>query len=158
MVKRLDFQVDIPTVEQLTDALESAHVNLMPDWGRMSATEMLHHVADFGDLYFGEIKVNLFTRFAAGLLGLFFLRTLITKSPLGGTPRNLRTIPEIKASKCEARDWELGLKRVGSMFNRLEAMNTKIQNHPLYGRMYTSDFKALVLHHTAHHFHQFALI
>lgn len=158
MVKRLDFQVDIPTVEQLTDALERAHVNLMPDWGRMSATEMLHHVADFGDLYFGEIKINLFTRFAAGLLGLFFLRTLITKSPLGGTPRNLRTIPEIKASKGEARDWELGLKRVGSMFNRLEAMNTKIQNHPLYGRMYTSDFKALVLHHTAHHFHQFALI
>lgn len=158
MMKRLDFQVDIPSVEALTEALEGADANATPKWGRMSAPEMLHHVADFGDLYFGEIKVNVVTRCASRLLGPFFLRTLTTQNPLGGTPRNLRTIPAIKACASQAAEWEPGIERVLAMFKRIEALKTEKQHHPLYGLMHTSDFKALILHHTAHHFHQFGLI
>jgi len=157
-MKPLHFQVAIPSVEALSKALEGAHSDAKPRWGRMTAPQMLHHVADFGDLYFGEIKVNALTRCAARLLGPFFLRTLTTKNPLGGTPRNLRTMSAIEASASEVVEWESGMERVRSMFDRVKALNTEKQLHPLYGMMHTSDFKALVLHHTAHHFHQFGLI
>ena len=49
------------------------------------------------------------------------------------------------------------MERVRLMLKRLEALNSEKQQHPLYGMMHTADFKALVLHHTAHHFHQFGL-
>ena len=64
----------------------------------------------------------------------------------------------IEASTIQTVEWEEGKKRVRLMFKRLEALNTETQQHPLYGTMHTADFKALVLHHTAHHFHQFGLI
>ena len=156
-MKRLNFQVAIPTVEDLTNALDGARPDANPRLGRMSAPQMLHHAADFGDLYFGEIKVNALTRFAARLLGPFFLRSLTTKNPLGETPRNLRTMPVIEASTSQNVVWETGMERVRLMFKRLEALNSEKQQHPLYGMMHTADFKALVLHHTAHHFHQFGL-
>ena len=157
-MKRLNFQVAIPAVEDLTIALKVAHSDANSRWGRMSAPQMLHHVADFGDLYFGDIEVNALTRFAARLLGPFFLRSLTTKNPLGETPRNLRTMPAIEASTIETVEWEAGVERVRLMFKRLEALKAEKQQHPLYGTMHTDDFKALVLHHTAHHFHQFGLI
>ena len=157
-MKRLNFQVAIPTVEDLTNALDGARPDANPRWGRMSAPQMLHHVADFGDLYFGEIKVNALTRFAARLLGPFFLRSLTTKNPLGETPRNLRTMPAIEASTSQTVVWEARMERVRLILKRLEALNSEKQQHPLFGMMQTADFKALVLHHTAHHFHQFGLI
>jgi hypothetical protein len=52
-MKRLNFQVAIPTVEDLTNASDGARPDANPHWGRMSAPQMLHHVADFGDFYFG---------------------------------------------------------------------------------------------------------
>jgi hypothetical protein len=156
-MKRLNFQVAIPTVEDLTNALDGARPDANPRLGRMSAPQMLHHAADFGDLYFGEIKVNALTRFAARLLGPFFLRSLTTKNPLGETSRNLRMMPAIEASTSQTVVWETGMERVRLMFKRLEALNSEKQQHPLYGMMHTADFKALVLHHTAHHFHQFGL-
>lgn len=71
-MKRLNFQAAIPTVKDLTNALDGARPDANPEWGRMSAPQMLHHVADFGDLYFGDLEVNALTRFAARLLGPFF--------------------------------------------------------------------------------------
>ena len=62
----------------------------------MSAPQMLHHVADFGDLYFGEIRVNALTRCAAHF-GLF-LRSLTVKNPMGNALQP-RTLPAIEASK-----------------------------------------------------------
>lgn len=157
-MKRLNFQVAIPTVEDLTNALDGARPEAHPEWGRMSAPQMLHHVADFGDMYFGEIKINALTRFAARILGPFFLRTLTTKNPLGETPRDLPTMPVIDAANKQMAEWESGMERVRFMLKRVEELNTEKQQHPLYGVMHTADFKSLVLHHTAHHFHQFGWI
>lgn len=55
-------------------------------------------------------------------------------------------------------EWGPGIERVLRMLKRVDALNTEKQERPLYGRMHTADFKALVLHHTAHHFHQFGRI
>ena len=50
------------------------------------------------------------------------------------------------------------MKRVRLIFKRLEVLNAEKQQYPFYGMMHTADLKALVRHHTAHHFHQFGLI
>jgi hypothetical protein len=47
-MKRLNFQVAIPTGEDLTNALEGAHPDAPSEWGRMSAPQMLHHFHQFG--------------------------------------------------------------------------------------------------------------
>jgi hypothetical protein len=44
-MKRLNFRVAIPTVEVLTNALDGARPDANPEWGRMSAPQMLHHTA-----------------------------------------------------------------------------------------------------------------
>lgn len=157
-MKRLAFQVDIPSAEALEAALEGCPRHSVPQWGKMSAPAMLHHVADFGDLYFGRIQADAFTRFFSRLLGPFFLRSLTTKDPLGETPRNLPTLAPIKSADGEAFDWEEGLERVRSLLREIEALEGETQWHPMYGSMHTADFKALILHHTAHHFHQFGLV
>lgn len=157
-MKRLAFQVDIPSADALVNALAGCKHNTVPQWGKMSAPAMLHHVADFGDLYFGRIQADAFTRWVSRLLGSFFLRSLTTKDPLGETPRNLPTLAAIKSTDGEAFDWEEGLKRVRTMLHEIEKLAGETQLHPMYGVMHTADFKALILHHTAHHFHQFGLI
>lgn len=157
-MKRLAFQVDIPGADALEIALAGCRYDTVPQWGKMSAPAMLHHVADFGDLYFGRIQADVLTRWVSRLLGSFFLRSLTTKDPLGGTPRNLPTLAAIKSADNEALDWEGGLKRVRTMLNEIGALKGETRLHPMYGEMYTADFKALILHHTAHHFHQFGLI
>lgn len=157
-MKRLEFQVDIPSADALDAALKGCHHDSAPQWGKMSASAMLHHVANFGDLYFGRIETDALTRLVSRMLGPFFLRSLTTKTPLGGTPRNLATLAAIKSVDGDADDWEVGLMRVRSMLRELGKLEGETQNHPLYGAMHTADFKALILHHTAHHFHQFGLV
>lgn len=150
--------VDIPSVDALEAALEGCKHDAVPNWGKMNAPDMLHHVADFGDLYFGRIKPGAMTSWVSRLIGPFFLRSLTTKDPLGGTPRNLPTLAAIKSAKGHLRDWESGLSRVRSMLHEIANLEGETRMHPMYGTMHTSDFKALILHHTAHHFHQFGLV
>lgn len=156
--KRLAFQVDIPSAQALENALAGCEHDTLPQWGKMSAPAMLHHVADFGDLYFGRIEADAFTRWVSRLFGAFFLRSLTTKDPLGGTPRNLPTLAAIKSADGESSDWEAGRTRVRSMLQEIEKLEGTTQLHPMYGAMHTEDFRALILHHTAHHFHQFGLV
>ena len=97
----------------------------IPSGASCQPPQMLHHAADFSDLHFGDIEVNALIRCAARLLGPFFLRSLTTKNLLGGTPRNLRTMPAIEAFKIQTVEWEAGMERVRLMFERVEALNTE---------------------------------
>ena len=46
----------------------------------------------------------------------FFLRSLTTKNPLEGTPRNLRTMPATKAFTIQTVEWEAGLELIRLIF------------------------------------------
>jgi hypothetical protein len=156
--KQMDFKVVIPSTQELADALREVSPEKQPNWGQMNASQMLCHVCDFGDLYFGEIQVHWFTRNIARIIGPVFLQTLTRKSPLGETAKNMQTMPVIHPSKQAFSEWIVLVDRANLMLKRLDALEAKYQVHPLYGKMRTEDFSALVRHHTAHHFHQFGLI
>ena len=136
--------------------MERLEADAVPAWGQLNAAGMLRHCARFMELYLGAIGVHPVVRFLARWLAPRFLRGYIVK-PLGGTPRNMRTLQSIRAVEPEVSGFleerDLFLKALDGV----EALQGTV-NHGLYGLMRAEDAQALVRHHTAHHFHQFGLI
>ena len=136
--------------------MERLEEDAAPAWGRLNAAGMLRHCTRFMELYLGAIGVHPVVRLLARWLAPRFLRGYIVK-PLGDTPRNMRTLQSIRAVEPEVGGFldekDLFLKALGDV----EALQGTV-NHGLYGLMWAKDAKALVRHHTAHHFHQFGLI
>ena len=147
---------DTPSFAGLRAALSSLHEESNPTWGAMNASQMLRHCSRFMDLYLGRIDVPGWARLISRLIGPLFLRSFLTK-PMGATPRNLGTMPAIKARLGVDLDFDAEVARFLKALADVEALDGVVQ-HAMYGAMKAEDAKALVRHHTTHHFHQFQLI
>lgn len=147
---------DTPSFAGLREALSSLHEESNPTWGAMNASQMLRHCSRFMDLYLGRIAVPGWARLISRLIGPLFLRSFLTK-PMGATPRNLGTMPAIKARPGVDLDFDAEVARFLKAIADVEALDGVVQ-HAMYGAMKAADAKALVRHHTTHHFHQFQLI
>ena len=108
------------------------------------------------DLYLGRIAVPGWARLVSRLIGPFFLRSFLTK-PIGATPRNIGTMPAIKARPDLDLEFASERTRFLERLAEVEALDGVIQ-HAMYGAMKADDAKALVRHHTTHHFHQFGVV
>ena len=140
----------------LREALSSLHAESPPNWGAMNASQMLRHCSRFMDLYLGRIAVPGWARLISRLIGPLFLRSFLTKQ-IGATPRNLGTMPAIKARPGVELDFDAEVARFLEALADVEALDGVVQ-HAMYGAMKAEDAKALVHHHTTHHFHQFQLV
>ena len=147
---------DTPSFAGLREALSSLHEESNPTWGAMNASQMLRHCSRFMDLYLGRIAVPGWARLISRLIGPLFFRSFLTK-PMGATPRNLGTMPAIKARPGVDLDFDAEVARFLKALADVEALDGVVQ-HAMYGAMKAEDAKALVRHHTTHHFHQFQLI
>ena len=137
-------------------ALERLGADTRPAWGVLDAAGMLRHCARFMELYLGSIGVHPGVRFLARRLGPMFLRRFIVK-PVGMTPRHMKTLQSIRAEEPDVRGFEEERAAFLAALAGVEALEGLV-DHGLYGCMEAEDAKALVRHHTAHHFHQFGLI
>ena len=108
------------------------------------------------DLYLGRIAVAGWARMVSRIVGPLFLRSFLTKA-IGATPRNMGTIPAIKARPELELDFEAERTRFLERLAEVESLDGVIQ-HAMYGAMKADDAKALVRHHTTHHFHQFGVV
>ena len=108
------------------------------------------------DLYLGRIAVPGWARMVSRLIGPLFLRSFLTKA-IGATPRNMGTMPAIKARPDLELDFEAERTRFLERLAEVESLDGVIQ-HAMYGAMKADDAKALVRHHTTHHFHQFGVV
>ncbi|MGB1100319.1 MAG: DUF1569 domain-containing protein [Flavobacteriales bacterium] len=147
---------DTPSIADLRAALDRLDAATAPAWGTMDAPQMLRHCSRFMDLYLGSVSVPSGVRFLSRLLGPLFLRSFLTK-PIGATPRNMGTMPAIKARPEVELDFEAERTRFLERLAEVEALDGVIQ-HAMYGAMKADDAKALVRHHTTHHFHQFGVV
>ena len=147
---------DTPSLADLRGALTSLTPDTTPAWGSMTAAQMLRHCSRFMDLYLGRIAVPGWARLISRLIGPLFLRSFLTK-PIGATPRNLGTMPAIKARPGAELDFDTEVGRFLKALAEVEALDGIVQ-HAMYGAMKAEDAKALVRHHTTHHFHQFQLV
>ncbi len=140
----------------LREALSSLRAESPPNWGAMNAFQTLRHCSRFMDLYLGRIAVPRWARLLSRIVGPLFLRSFLTK-PIGATPRNLGTMPAIKARPGVELDFDAEVARFLEALADVEALDGVVQ-HAMYGAMKAEDAKALVRHHTTHHFHQFQLV
>jgi len=147
---------DTPSFEALRAALSSLHEESSPGWGAMNSAQMLRHCSLFMDLYLGRIAVPGWARMVSRLIGPLFLRSFLTKA-IGATPRNMGTMPAIKARPDHSLEFAAGRTRFLDRLAEVEALDGVIQ-HAMYGAMKADDAKALVRHHTTHHFHQFGVV
>ncbi|MEC7693948.1 MAG: DUF1569 domain-containing protein [Bacteroidota bacterium] len=145
-----------PSITELRAALDRLDAATAPAWGTMDAPQMLRHCSRFMDLYLGRIAVPCWARMMSRLIGPLFLRSFLTK-PIGATPRNIGTMPAIKAQTELELDFETERTRFLERLAEVDALDGVIQ-HAMYGAMKADDAKALVRHHTTHHFHQFGVV
>ncbi len=147
---------DTPTLDELLAAMDSLASDQAPRWGTMDAAAMLEHCASFVDLYLGRVRVGQPVRMIARLIGPIFLRKVMAKSPTA-TPKNLRTLSEIKTKAGGAVDLGPAKERLRAGLEEVRVMDG-VQAHVLYGASEAESLRSLVRHHTAHHFHQFGLL
>lgn len=156
MKKLPDPTPDTPSIDGLRDAIARATPDTAPRWGTMTSPQMLKHCREFVDLYMGRAPVAAPMRWLARWLGPVFLTKTMKKSPTA-TPRNLSTIPSIKARSGAALDFEVERRRLLEALDEIAALKGT-HDHPLYGPTAAEDVVALVRHHTAHHMNQFGLL
>ena len=147
---------DTPSIAEIREALERLDAATAPAWGTMDAPQMLRHCSWFMDLYLGRIAVPGWARMVSRRIGPLFLRSFLTK-PIGATPRNMGTMPAIKARPDLDLDFETERTRFLERLAEVDALDGMIQ-HAMYGAMTADNAKALVRHHTTHHFHQFGVV
>ena len=156
MISLPDVSPDTPSIAELRTALDQLDAATGPAWGTMDAPQMLRHCSRFMDLYLGRIAVSGWARLVSRLIGPLFLRSFLTK-PIGATPRNIGTMPAIKARPDLDLEFASECSRFLERLAEVEALEGVIQ-HAMYGASQAEDAKALVRHHTTHHFHQFGLV
>ena len=66
-------------------------------------------------------------------------------------------MPAIKARPGAELDLDAEVARFLKALADVEALDGVVQ-HAMYGAMKAEDAKALVRHHTTHHFHQFQMV
>lgn len=147
---------DTPTFDELRVALDLLNPEASARWGTMNSSQMIKHCREFIDLYQGRLPANLVTRVLARMFGGLFLAKMLRKSPLA-TPKNLGTIPAIRAQVGDELDFEAEKQGLLDGFREIEGLAGMVP-HPLYGPTHAEDMQALVRHHTAHHANQFALL
>ncbi|MDF1839641.1 MAG: DUF1569 domain-containing protein [Planctomycetota bacterium] len=147
---------DTPSFDDLRVIFERLVPEGEPRWGTMDRTQMVKHCRGFIDLYQGRVRTNFVIRGLARMIGGVFLKKVLAKSPMD-TPKNMGTIPAIRAKQDESLDFQNEVAQLLSGFQEIESLSGKVQ-HPMYGQTHAEDIQALVRHHTAHHANQFGLL
>ena len=147
---------DTPLESELVAALPGLEKGTRPDWGRMNASQMLRHCSWFTDLYLGRSEVPCWTRWVSRFAGPPFLRRFLTQTR-GETPRNLGTLRLLRIREKMDLDFLKERSRLAQCLLEVEALEGTVC-YSIYGPMNARYVRAVVRHHTAHHFHQFGLL
>jgi DinB superfamily len=142
---------------ELLDRLKRVRPDAAGCWGRMSAHQMVCHLADNFRMALG-MKLVLPT---TGLLQRTLVKWLALYAPLQWPPGRLRTSPEVDQEQGGTRptvfdadlaESEALLKRVAA-----EAGSLHRHRHPVFGPMSDGDWLRWAYLHTDHHLRQFGL-
>ncbi|MDP3717742.1 MAG: DUF1569 domain-containing protein [Acidobacteriota bacterium] len=123
-----------------------------PAWGKLNASGMLAHVNDSYRMAVGDLYVkrkNLPLRYPP------LKQFVIYAMPF---PKGAPTAPELIARCADA---SLADEQIvyAALLTRLAAVttDTKLQDHPAFGRLTHRAYGVLIARHTDHHFRQFGL-
>ena len=139
-------------VEKDRDTLLARFHKLTPEhkplWGRLSAREMVCHLADQLAVALGDIPSkptgNLFTQ--------TFAKWLVIYLPIPVPKGKVQTVPEMLTT--QPSEWEKDTTRFESLLSRLVDAET-LAPHPAFGRLSHRQWGILAAKHIDHHLRQF---
>ncbi len=133
--------------------IEELTAETKPQWGSMSAAQMLAHCAEIQEVFNGKELKN--TPFIAKLFKGMIRNMVVSEKPY---PKNLRTHPQYK--QTIDRDFETEKKRLlGSLdkFVNMDEEEAKQIKHPLFGKMTAEEKGWGTYKHLEHHLDQFSV-
>jgi hypothetical protein len=137
--------------DELAQRLDRLKPDARPQWGRMSAPQMVVHIVDALKMSTGELPTEekkLPIRFTP-------LKQLIIYGP--PFPKSVPTAPELLTRQCEDFDTECAnLKQMMDTFARIPP-TTELPRHPAFGKLSRRAWGALTYKHIDHHFKQFGV-
>jgi hypothetical protein len=136
---------------ELQDRVQRLTPQQPPQWGKMSAAQMVAHLADSLRMASGELEV------APKKLPLRFspLKELVLYVlPI---PKGLPTAPELIRRK--PRDWSMEIADLREQLNGLVERGAEAlaPSHPAFGALSPKQWGVLVYRHMDHHLRQFGV-
>ncbi len=121
-------------------------------WGRMSAHQMICHVADAFRMATGELPVT----DLSSLFGRTVVKGIALYAPLPWPTGRLQTVPELDrvASGACSTDFAADVAVLHAQLDRMIASRTWPM-HPFFGRLSTAQWLRWGYLHTDHHLRQF---
>jgi uncharacterized protein DUF1569 len=143
-----------PDRQALLGRFDRLRPDARPEWGKMSAPQMLAHIGDSMRMAIGAVKVEP-------------KRTPLRFTPikqvviyaLPSTPRNLPTAPELR--KTPPGVWSEDMRHVKELIRRAvlryDQHATRWPDHPAFGKLSPRAWGVLIYKHLDHHLRQFAV-
>jgi Protein of unknown function (DUF1569) len=142
---------------ELLDRLKRVRPDAERRWGRMSAHQMVCHLADNFRMALGVKPV----RETSGLLQRSLVKWFALYAPLQWPPGRLRTSPEVDQEHGGTRpaDFEADLAEAEALLKRVVTGEGGLrrQRHPVFGPMSDGDWLRWGYLHTDHHLRQFGI-
>ena len=139
--------------DELLTRLESLRADIVPQWGRMNAAQMLAHCGAPYRAATGDIVLKPMP------LLMRLIGRMVRKSVLGEKPykKNAPTAPEFRFTS--ALDFATEKQRYIECFRKLAAgpQMVKSLNHPFFGPMTREEWGRHMYKHTDYHFGQFGI-
>jgi hypothetical protein len=139
--------------EELVRRLRSVRPDSTPKWGRMSAHQMICHVADACRMATGDKAVSE----ASGLLHRTLVKWLVLYVPLAW-PAGIPTRPELDQTLGGTKPLEFAhdVAQVESLLAKTAANRSSVwPAHPIFGPLSQSAWLRWAYLHTDHHLRQF---
>jgi hypothetical protein len=136
---------------ELQERVQRLRTDQKPQWGRMSAVQMVAHLADSLRMASGELEVApKRVPFRYSPLKQFVLYVL----PI---PKELPTSPELIARK--PGDWTAEVADLRDQLNGIVQRGAEAlcPEHPAFGRLSAKQWGVLIYRHMDHHLKQFGV-
>ena len=138
--------------QTLSQRLDKLKPDASPQWGRMTAPQMVVHVVDALKMSTGELPL---TDMRKRPIRFTPLKQLIIYGP--PFPKGVPTAPELLVRQCEDFGTECAsLKQMMDTFASIPA-TTELPLHPAFGKLSRRAWGALTYKHIDHHFKQFGI-
>ena len=144
----------VPDRDAMLARLRAIRPDSARRWGRMTAPEMICHLADSFRCALGEREVS----HVGGMMHRTAVKWIALYAPVRW-PRSTRTRPELNPHRSGTRPGEFAadLAELEQLFRRFAAHRTPAPwpPHPFFGRMSDNQWHRWGYLHTDHHLRQF---
>jgi hypothetical protein len=143
--------------EGVLSRIQKLTVESKGKWGRLSAPQMIRHLAEAGRLAFDEIPIaDQSTFFTRTIAKWIFLSNI---KPPGREKGKIKTLAEVDIVELKTTLAEMQIEKENykALVERMVNAPELSKKHPLFGKMSRKDWGLLTYAHADYHLTQFSL-